>query len=156
MFVSGFENFVLVRLAGLMVAVVPRVLVRDTLGTARQHLGVQRRRRFRLAPLPRNLGVLVLVLGIAGGAARLLDVGTDHRHDRVVRHTPLARTIIVQNVTKPKLALLHQDSRAHPWRGEELRKAKVILAQPQDRQPRNHPYSPGSAASHRWASANWP
>jgi hypothetical protein len=55
--------------------------------------------------------VLVFVVRVAGGAARLLDVLADHRHDSVIGHAPLARTIIVQNVTKPKLALLHQLSR---------------------------------------------
>jgi len=35
----------------------------------------------------------------------------------VVGHAPLARTIIVQNVTKPKLALLHQLSRINRWQG---------------------------------------
>jgi hypothetical protein len=29
----------------------------------------------------------------------------------MVGHAPLTRTVIVQNVTKPKLALLHQRSR---------------------------------------------
>jgi hypothetical protein len=35
----------------------------------------------------------------------------------VIRHTSLTRTIIVQNVTKPKLALLHQRSRRYRWQG---------------------------------------
>jgi hypothetical protein len=44
-------------------------------------------------------------------ASRLLDVVAHHRDDRMVRHAALARTVVVENVTKPKLALLHQRSR---------------------------------------------
>jgi hypothetical protein len=51
--------------------------------------------------------VLVFVLGVAGRAAGLFDVVADHRHDGVIRQPPLASAVVIQNVTKPKLALLH-------------------------------------------------
>jgi hypothetical protein len=93
-------------------------LVSDALGTIRGDLRVQRRRRVRFAALPRHFRVLVFVLRVARGAARLLDVVTNHRDHGVVRHASLARTVIVQNVTKPKLALLHLRSRElDHWRG---------------------------------------
>jgi hypothetical protein len=47
------------------------------------------------------------VLGIARRAACLLDVFLDHRHDGVVGHAPLARTVVVQYVTETQPALLH-------------------------------------------------
>jgi hypothetical protein len=56
--------------------------------------------------------MLVLVLGVTGRATGLLDILPHHRHDGVVRQPALARTVIVQNVTKPKLALLHQNTPA--------------------------------------------
>jgi hypothetical protein len=77
-----------------------------------------------------HLGVLVFVFGVAGRAARLLHVLADHRHDCMIGEATLARTVIVQNVTKPKLALLHQKLPTDPrWRGKGLRKAKTILAE---------------------------
>ncbi len=88
-----------------------RLVVRDAFRRARRDLGVERRWRVGLAPLPRNLGVLVFVLGIARRAARLLDVPADHRDDGMIGQPPLARTVIVKNVTKPRLALLHLGSR---------------------------------------------
>jgi hypothetical protein len=56
------------------------------------------------------------VLGIARRTARLLHVWSDHRDDGVIGDAPLSRTIIVQDVTEPKLALLHRISRTglHP------------------------------------------
>ena len=51
-----------------------------------------------------------------------------------------AGTVIIQNVTKPKLALLHQTLPKIPLAGNELRKAGVILAElVSGRQ--YHPYS---------------
>jgi hypothetical protein len=47
----------------------------------------------------------------------------------VVGDAALSWTVIVQNVTKPKLALLHQTLPKEPLAGEELRKASVILAE---------------------------
>ena len=92
------------------------------LGRARSNLRIQRRRRVRFAALARHLRVLVFVLGVARRAARLLHVVADHRDDGVVRHPPLARAVIVQNVTKPKLALLHPNSPKDPMAGEEVPK----------------------------------
>jgi hypothetical protein len=48
-----------------------------------------------LAPRDRNLGVLVLMLGVTGGAACLLHLVVDHRDDRMIGDTALARTVIV-------------------------------------------------------------
>ena len=96
--------------------------MRDALGTVGGHLRVQRRRGIRLAALPRDFGVLVFVLGVARRAARLLDVGTYHGHNGVIRHTSFAGTIIIQNVTKSKLALLHLLSRRdYRWRGLKVK-----------------------------------
>src|SRR5262249_9079370 len=94
-------------------------LVSDSLRRRRRHLRVESGRRFVPAALPRNPRVLVFVLGIAGRTARLLDVVPDHGDNRVIGHTALAWTVVVQNVTKPKLALLHQISRRHRWRGKK-------------------------------------
>ena len=45
-------------------------------------------------------------------------VVANHGDDGVVRHPPLARAVIIQNVTKPKLALLHQNLPKDPAGGE--------------------------------------
>jgi hypothetical protein len=44
---------------------------------------------------------------IARGAARLFHLIINHRHDRVIGDATFTRTIVVQNVTEPKPALLH-------------------------------------------------
>src|SRR5262245_9234437 len=99
-------------------------VVRDALRAVRGHLRVERGGRVGLATLAGNLGVLVFVLGVARGASCLPHVGTDHRDHSVVGHAAFAGTIIVQNVTKPKLALLHLRSRELDHRrGMYLRKA---------------------------------
>src|SRR4029079_1687278 len=54
-----------------------------------------------------RLAALVNVLGIARRASRLLDVFVDHRDDGVVRDAPLARAVVVENVTETQPALLH-------------------------------------------------
>src|SRR5580765_1191312 len=74
----------------------------------------QRSGRFRLSADARHLRRFVFVIRVAGGATRLLDVVADHGDHHVVRHAPLARAIVVQNFTKPRLALLHQSSRTEP------------------------------------------
>jgi len=89
----------------------PAGFVRDPLRPTGSDLREQCRGRIGFTPLPRDFGVLVLVFCVTGRAARLLDGRLDHRDDGVVGYAPLARTIIVQNVTKPKLALLHLLSR---------------------------------------------
>ena len=77
-------------------------------GAAREPLRGKRRGRLRLAAKPRHLRLLEFVLGFAGRAARLLHFVADHRDDGVVGDAAFARAIVVQNVTKPKLALLHR------------------------------------------------
>jgi hypothetical protein len=52
-------------------------------------------------------GVLVFVIGVARGAAGLLHLVLDHRYHRVIGNAALTRTVVVQNVTEPKPALLH-------------------------------------------------
>jgi hypothetical protein len=67
----------------------------------------QRRRGGGFSPRPRNLRVLVLMFCIAGHAAGSLHLLADHRDDGVVGKPAFPRTIVVQDVTKPKLTLLH-------------------------------------------------
>jgi hypothetical protein len=55
----------------------------------------------------RHFGVLVLVLRVARRAARLLDGLVNHRDHRMVRYAALTRTIVIEDVTEPKPALLH-------------------------------------------------
>jgi hypothetical protein len=73
--------------------------------------------------LARHFAELVFVLGVAGRATGLLHVRSDHRDDGVVGDPPLAGTVIVQNVTKPKLTLLHRILPRNLWRGKRVRKA---------------------------------
>jgi len=47
------------------------------------------------------------MIRVARGAARLLHLIINHRHDRVIGDAAFTRTIVVQNVTEPKPALLH-------------------------------------------------
>jgi hypothetical protein len=54
-----------------------------------------------------NSRLLVLMVRVARRAARLLHLIVDHRHDGVIGDAALARTVVVQNVTEPKPALLH-------------------------------------------------
>jgi hypothetical protein len=49
------------------------------------------------------------VLRVAGGTPRQSDISSDHGDYRVVRQAPLARAVVIKDVTKPKLALLHQE-----------------------------------------------
>jgi hypothetical protein len=88
--------------------------------------GLREKRSWRLglAPLARDPRVLVLVLGVAGRAAGLFDVGPDHGHDGMVGDAALSGAIVVQDVAKPKLPLLHQELPTDPhWQGKKLRKA---------------------------------
>ena len=101
---------------------------RNALGCVGGDLRIQGGRRIQLAALARNLGVFVFVLGVSRRAARLFDVGTNHRHHGVVGQPPLSRAVIVQNVTKPRLALLHPKSPRIRRRGI-ARKADAILAE---------------------------
>ena len=52
--------------------------------------------------------MLVFVIGVARRATRLFYRVTDHRNHDVIGQSALAWTVIVQNVTEPRLALLHQ------------------------------------------------
>jgi hypothetical protein len=47
------------------------------------------------------------MFSVARRATRLLDVFFDHGDNRVIGHAPLARTVVVQNVTETQPALLH-------------------------------------------------
>jgi hypothetical protein len=58
--------------------------------------------------LRRHPGLLVFVIGVAGSASGLLHLVVNHCNDGVIRDAALARAIVVQNVTEPKPALLHQ------------------------------------------------
>lgn len=102
----------------------------NTLGRGRSHWRRQGGRISFLA-LTGNLGLLVVVLRIAGGATRQPDGVPDHHDDRVIGQSTLTRTVVIQNVTKPRLALLHlfelpMNSR---WREEVRAKGEVILAE---------------------------
>jgi hypothetical protein len=54
----------------------------------------------------RNARLLVLVIGVARRAARLLHRIFNHRDNDVIGDAAFTRTIVVQNVTEPKPALL--------------------------------------------------
>src|SRR4051812_23393262 len=81
-----------------------RRFVDDPLWSARQNLRVQRGRGV-LTTLSRDPRVLVLVIGVACRAPRLFHILVDHGDDDVIGDAPFARTVIVENVTKPRLAL---------------------------------------------------
>jgi hypothetical protein len=55
----------------------------------------------------RNARLFVLVVGVARRAARLLHLILNHRDDHVIGDAAFTRTIVVQNVTEPRPALLH-------------------------------------------------
>jgi hypothetical protein len=71
---------------------------------------VRRQRSGFLAPRRGHPGVLVFVLRVTRRAPRLLDVVFNHRNHRMVRNAALARTVVVENVTEPRPALLHEKS----------------------------------------------
>jgi hypothetical protein len=76
---------------------------------------VLRQRASLLPAQRRGLGLLVFVLGVACRTPRLPDIVFDHRDDDVIGDAALARTVIVQNVTEPKPALLHELPRSGPF-----------------------------------------
>jgi hypothetical protein len=87
--------------------------------------GRQNAGRLGFLSLPRHARVLVFVVRVARRTTRLLDVLANHRDDDVVRQPSLARTVVIENVTRPKLALLHQELPKDPrWRGKEVRKVR--------------------------------
>jgi hypothetical protein len=63
----------------------------------------------------RHAGRLVLVIRVARGTPRLLHLVLNHRHNGMIGDAALARTIVVQNVTEPKPALLHQTLRSRSF-----------------------------------------
>jgi len=65
----------------------------------------------------RNARLLVLVVRVTRRAACLLHLILNHRHDGVVGDAALTRTIVVQNVTEPKPALLHELPRSRSFSG---------------------------------------
>jgi hypothetical protein len=113
----GFASALLSRRRGLR-----RWFVNDAFGR-RRHNRCRQGCLIALLSRPRLPGVLVGVLGIAGGAARESDHVTNHRDNGVVRQAAFTRTVVVQNVTKPKLALLHQQTPDELAGGKGLRKA---------------------------------
>src|SRR5215470_3986584 len=64
-------------------------------------------RQLFLAAWRRDTRLLVFVVCVAGRAARLLHLIINHRDDCVIGNAAFTRTIVVQNVTEPKPALLH-------------------------------------------------
>jgi hypothetical protein len=87
-----------------------RLLYRDGLGERLARWGFLRSgrdQRLFLAARRRNASLLVFVIRVARGAARLLHLIVNHRHNRVIGDAAFTRTIVVQNVTEPKPALLH-------------------------------------------------
>jgi hypothetical protein len=107
-FLNGFVEQLFVLMNGLA-DVFRLVLVVDySLGRGRAD-GRQDGWRLELLPLAWHARMFVLVVRVTRRATRLLDVVTDHRDDDVVRQSSLARTVVIQNVTRPKLALLHQE-----------------------------------------------
>jgi hypothetical protein len=69
-------------------------------------------RGFGLAtPRRRHSRVFVFVLRVARRAPRLLDIVRDHRDHRMVGDAALTRTVVIQNVTEPKPALIHENPR---------------------------------------------
>jgi hypothetical protein len=78
---------------------------------------VARQHAVLLAARRRNSGLLIFVIRVARCAASLLHLVFDHRDDRVIGDAALARTIVVQNVTEPKPALLHELPRSRSFSG---------------------------------------
>src|SRR5262249_54805888 len=91
-------------------------IVRHALARGCGNLLIERGGRLVLRALPRDFRVLVFMLGVARRAPGLLHIGADHRDYGMVGDAPLARTVIIQNVTKAKLALLHPNSLPRPRR----------------------------------------
>jgi hypothetical protein len=77
----------------------------------------------------RDLPATVLMLGVAGRAPDLADVVADERHHRMVAQPPLARTIVINEITNPKLARMHALSLENAWWDEDVA-GRSILAKP--------------------------
>jgi hypothetical protein len=95
-----------------------RRFVRRLLLFGIRHVGRHRRSgRILLSARRGNARLLVFVIRVTRRAARLLHLIVNHRHDRVVGDAALTRTIVVQNVTEPKPALLHELPRSRSFSG---------------------------------------
>jgi hypothetical protein len=82
------------------------VVVHDATGIRRRRM-LECRCALFLA-LRRDARLLVFMIRIAGRAARLLHLIVDHGDDGVIGDTSLAWTIVIDDVTEPKPALLHE------------------------------------------------
>jgi hypothetical protein len=80
----------------------------DLSGHALQHLLIQHPGHLLLATLRRNLRLLVLVLRVTRGTPGLFHLVANHGDDGVVCDSALAGTVVIHDVTEPRLALLHQ------------------------------------------------
>ena len=82
----------------------------------RQHHRLARRGERRwtghglLPAAHRRFAALVLVFAVAGRAPDLADVVADKRHNGMVAQPPLARTVVIDEITNPKLARMHAQS----------------------------------------------
>jgi hypothetical protein len=59
------------------------------------------------------------VFAVAGRAPDLADIVADERHDGVVAQPPLARAVVIDEITNPKLARLHAQSLENAWWDED-------------------------------------
>jgi hypothetical protein len=73
--------------------------------------------RLFFAARQRHACLLVFVVRVTRRAARLLHLIVNHRHDDVIGDAAFTRTIVVQNVTEPKPALLHELPRSRSFSG---------------------------------------
>jgi hypothetical protein len=65
------------------------------------------------------------VIGVARGATRLFHVVFDNRDHRMVGDAALARTVVVQNVTEPDPAFLHELPRSDAFRWGGLKSLEI-------------------------------
>jgi hypothetical protein len=73
--------------------------------------GERRRTCHGLLPAAyRRFPALVHVFAVAGRAPDLADVVADKRHNGMVAQPPLARTVVIDEITNPKLARMHAQS----------------------------------------------
>jgi hypothetical protein len=68
----------------------------------------------------RHFPAPVLVFGVARRAPDLADVVADERHDRMVAQPPLARAVVIDKITNPKLARMHAQSLENAWWDEDV------------------------------------
>lgn len=80
-----------------------------------QNLVVKRVRSILATPT-RRAAAFERMLGIARRASRLTNRVLNHRDDGVVGHAPLTRTVIVDGVTDPQPALIHETPGTDVWK----------------------------------------